>query len=86
MIVYVRCWSQDIKENIWNVISFILILCIKQHIFNLYILPTLRIVRSLKWGAALSLGCTKMVRRNLLCLTRRQSNLVLLTHPQARKL
>ena len=23
MIVYTRCWSQDIKENIWNAISFI---------------------------------------------------------------
>ena len=23
MIVYTRCWSQDIKENIWNAISLI---------------------------------------------------------------
>ena len=23
IIVYMRCWSQDIKEDVWNAISFI---------------------------------------------------------------
>ena len=33
-------------------------------------------------GAALALGCVKnMARRRLVCLIRRQSNLVLLVHP-----
>ena len=51
MIVYTRCWSQDIRKISGILSVSFLILCIKQHIFNLYILSNLRIVRGLKYGA-----------------------------------
>ena len=41
MIVYTRCWSQDIRKISGMLSVSFLILCIKQHIFNLYILSNL---------------------------------------------
>ena len=60
MIVYTQCWSQDIKENIWNAISFISHCMYKATNFLIYIYYLIKgYVRSLKKEAALSLGCTK---------------------------